>query len=72
MTAKHRRRPYMPDSDSGKRDWMERFITQLESNPEKYGFTDPRMFEYYSRTIRTYIKAVDTVKNALSGKKSHK
>lgn len=63
MTAKHRRKPYMPDSDAGKKAWMERFITQLERDPEKYGFTDPRMFEYYQRTIRGFIKAVDAVNN---------
>lgn len=33
MSAKHRRKPYMPDSDNGKKIWMERFITQLESDP---------------------------------------
>lgn len=61
MSAKHRRKPYMPDSDIGKKTWMERFITKLESDPQRYGFADPRMFEYYQRTIRTYIKAVDAV-----------
>lgn len=63
MSAKHRRKPYMPDSDSGKKTWMERFIAKLESDPQRYGFADPRMFEYYQRTIRTYIKAVDAVAN---------
>jgi len=63
MSAKHRRQPYMPDSDLGKRNWMERFITQLESDPAKYGFDDPYMFEYYQRTIRTFIKAADTTLN---------
>jgi hypothetical protein len=63
MSAKHRRKPYMPDSDSGKARWMERFIAQLESDPQRYGFTDPYMFEYYQRTIREFIKAVDAVKN---------
>lgn len=61
MSAKHRRKPYLPDSDLGKKMWMERFITQIESDPQRYGFHDPRMFEYYQRTIRTYIKAVDAV-----------
>jgi hypothetical protein len=63
MSAKHRRKPYMPDSDLGKRMWMERFITTLERDPKRYGFDDPRMFEYYQRTIRTFIKAVDTAAN---------
>jgi hypothetical protein len=63
MSAKHRRKPYLPDSDLGKKAWMERFITQLESDPERYGFDDPRMFEYYQRTIRNFIKAFDAVSN---------
>ena len=63
MSTKNRRKPYMPDSDLGKRNWMERFITELEKDPQRYGFTDPRMFEYYSRTIRTFIKAVDAVQS---------
>ena len=63
MTAKHRRKPYMPDSDDGKKLWMERFITQVEKDPERYGFTDPRMFEYYRRTIRRFIDAVKAVQS---------
>ena len=59
MTAKHRRKPYLPDSDSGKKRWMERFITQIESDPQRYGFDDRRIFEYTQRTIRTFIKACD-------------
>jgi hypothetical protein len=61
MSTNHRRKPYMPDSDQGKKLWMQRFITQIESDPQRYGFDDPRMFEYYQRTIRTFIKAVDRV-----------
>lgn len=61
MSTKHRRKPYLPDSDLGKKMWMERFITQLESDPQRYGFDDPHMFEYYQRTIRTFIKAADAV-----------
>lgn len=57
MTAKHRRKPYMPDSDSGKKSWMTQFIKTLESDPERFGFDDPRMFEYVQRTIRTFIEA---------------
>lgn len=68
MSTKHRRKPYMPDSDSGKARWMERFITQLEKDPERYGFDDPRMFEHYRRTIRTFIKAADAV--AAKGQRS--
>lgn len=63
MSTKHRRKPYMPDSDLGKKTWMERFIMQLESDPQRYGFSDPHMFEYYQRTIRTFIKAADAVAN---------
>ena len=63
MSAKHRRKPYMPDSDNGKARWMERFITQVETDPQRYGFPDPRMFEYTQRTIRTFIKASDAVAN---------
>jgi len=57
MSTKHRRKPYMPDSDSGKRTWMERFLAQIETDPEHYGFDDPRMFEYTQRTIREFITA---------------
>ena len=53
----------MPDSDLGKKTWMERFITQLEKDPQRYGLGDPCMFEYYQRTIRTFIKAVEAVRN---------
>jgi hypothetical protein len=63
MSANHRRKPYMPDSDNGKRDWMERFISQLEKDPQRYGFNDPRMFESYRQRIRAFIKAVDAVAN---------
>ena len=55
----------MPDSDRGKKAWMERFITQIERDPQRYGF-DPRnarMFEYVQRTIREFIKAADAVSN---------
>lgn len=61
MTTKHRRKPYMPDDDYGKKVWMERFITTIERDPERYGFNDPRMLESSQRTIRTFIKAFDTV-----------
>jgi len=63
MIAKQRRKPYLPDSDIGKTLWMERFITQIETDPQRYGFDDARMFEYVQRTIRTYIKAVEAVSN---------
>src|SRR4051812_24233918 len=66
MSTKHRRKPYMPDSDLGKKAWMERFITQLQGDPQRYGFNDPYMFEYYQRTIRKFIKAVEAVKNPAS------
>jgi hypothetical protein len=45
---------------------MERFITTLESDPQRYGFTDPRMFDYYQRAIRRFIKAVDAVASPAS------
>ncbi len=54
-TTKHRRKPYLPDSDLGKMHWMEKFVTTLELNPERFGFDDPREFEYVQRTIRTFI-----------------
>jgi len=63
MIAKQRRKPYLPDSDNGKKTWMERFIAQIETDPHRYGFDDARMFEYVQRTIRTYIKAVAAVSN---------
>ena len=66
MSAKHRRDPYMPQTDLGKRTWMENFITRLERDPRRYGFDDPRMFEYYQRTIRAFIKAVDVVNSPAS------
>jgi hypothetical protein len=59
MSTKHRRKPYMPDSDLGKKAWMERFISTIERDPEHYGFTDARKFEYVQRTIRTFITAVE-------------
>lgn len=71
MTAKHRRQPYMPDSDRGKKAWMEQFITQIETDPQRYGFGpphDPRMFEYIQRTIRTFIKTA--VEAAIPGARS--
>lgn len=63
MTAKRRRKPYMPDDDLGKKMWMENFIKRLERDPKRYGFDDPRMFEYIQRTIRNFIKAVNVVSN---------
>ncbi len=63
MIPKQRRKPYMPDSDVGRQMWMERFITQIETDPQRYGFADARMFEYVQRTIRTYIKAVAAAAN---------
>ncbi len=63
MSAKHRRKPYMPDSDSGKAMWMERFIAKLETDPKHYGFDDERMFEYTQRTIRTFIDAAKEAAN---------
>ena len=69
MSTKHRRKPYMPDSDLGKKAWMERFITQLEKDPERYGFGDPYMFEGVRQTIWTFIKAAQAV--ASKGQRSH-
>lgn len=63
MSRKHRRKPYMPDSDAGKQRWMERFLTQLEKDPKRYGFDDERMFEYIRRTIRTFISAAQAASN---------
>ncbi len=63
MSTKHRRKPYIPDDDYGKKVWMERFITTIERDPERYGFSDAYMFEYYQRTIRNFIKAFDAVSN---------
>lgn len=63
MSAKHRRKPYMPDSDEGKKMWMERFITHIESDPKRYGFDDPRVFENLQRTIRNFIEAAKVVAN---------
>jgi hypothetical protein len=63
MNTKHRRKPYMPDSDLGKRNWMEQFLRVVEPDPAHFGFDDPRMFEYYQRTIREYIEAYDAVSN---------
>lgn len=65
MSTMHRRKPYLPDSDVGKKSWMEQFITQIERDPDRYGFDDARMFEYYQRTIRTFIKAVEAVRSPL-------
>jgi len=42
---------------------MERFITELERDPRRYGFEDARAFEYIQRTIRTFIKAAHAVAN---------
>lgn len=64
--TKHRRKPYMPDSDSGKKSWMAQFIKTLESDPERFGFDDPRMFEYVQRTIRTFIKKMDEAGSPLT------
>lgn len=63
MDVKHRRKPYLPDSDIGKAQWMERFLTQIETDPERYGFHDARMFEYTQRTIRNFITLARAVKN---------
>lgn len=63
MEVKHRRKPYLPDSDTGKAQWMERFLTQIETDPERYGFHDARMFEYTQRTIREFITLARAVKN---------
>jgi len=68
MSAKHRRKPYMPDSDHGKVLWMERFLAVLERDPAYYGFDDARLFEYIQRTIRTFIDAAREVSNP--GKRS--
>lgn len=57
MSNPRRRKPYMPDSDVGKRAWMQRFIAQIERDPEHFGFDDPQMFEYVQRTIHTFIEA---------------
>ena len=57
MSNPRRKKPYMPDSDVGKREWMQRFISQIEQDPEHFGFHDPQMFEYVQRTIRTFIDA---------------
>ena len=63
MSAKHRRDPYMPHSDLGKRTWMENFITRVERDPKRYGFDDPREFEYIQRAIRAFIDAMNVVVN---------
>ncbi len=58
MSTKQRRKPYMPDSDIGKKTWMEQFLMELERDPVHYGFDDKRMFEYIQHTIRAFIDAV--------------
>jgi hypothetical protein len=58
MSTPHRRKPYMPDSDSGKALWMQRFIKKIEADPKRYGFDDPVMFEYVQRAILQFIIAV--------------
>lgn len=58
---KHRRKPYLPDSDVGKLTWMEKFLATLELNPERFGFDDPREFEYVQRTIRTFTTLARSV-----------
>lgn len=63
MHVKHRNDPYMPDDDPGKRTWMERFLRVIETDPPHFGFHDPVMFEYFQRTLRTFVDAVREVSN---------
>jgi hypothetical protein len=53
----------MPDSDRGKKQWMERFIAEVERDPQRYSFGDALRFEYIQRTIRTFIKAAEAASN---------
>lgn len=63
MDVKHRRKPYLPDSDLGKAQWMESFLRTIATDPARYGFADAAKLADVQQTLSTFITLARAVKN---------